>query len=162
MKFTIDRKALINLLKQVNHRDFGMTGRMDKNRWLRIAACAGQIGLSANGVAGITRAEIIEEGVCFIWYGKLLKILQSFKQPEITMEVSPGGITIETFSIGHDGWTAIYDKPELAPQTIEDVTVTKGAGASFVSATWWQNAVDSDWLPGFDPAIKFRKGKNLA
>lgn len=161
MKFRMDRKSLIKLLKAVNHRDFAMTGHMEKNRWLRIAACAGQIGLSANGVAGTAPAEILEEGVCFIWYGKLLKILQSFKTPEITIEVVPEGITIETFSIGSAGWTAIYDKPELAPETIEDVAKNKGANASHVSRTWWETATESDWLPGLDPAITFRKQKDV-
>ena len=88
MKFKMDRKALIKLIKVVNHRDFSMTGHMEKNRWLRIAACAGQVGLSANGVAGTSPAEILEEGVCFIWYGKLLQILKDPLGTQPTFETA--------------------------------------------------------------------------
>ena len=63
MKFRMDRKALIKLIKVVNHRDFSMTDRREKNRWLRIAACADQIGLSANGVAGTVLIEVLDESV---------------------------------------------------------------------------------------------------
>jgi hypothetical protein len=121
MQFTVEKKALVKMIKTVNRRDAGSVSIRNKNQWLRIAAKNGTLELMANGFSAGGPAAVIEEGVAFVWYTRMLEIVQSYKTPEITVTITPAGMKINTFETGRQAWFAIFDKPSLAPESMEAV-----------------------------------------
>jgi len=121
MQFAVEKKALVKLIKTVNRRDKGSVSIRNKNQWMRIAAQNGTLELQANGFSAGGPATVTEEGVAFVWYGRLLEIVQSYNTPEMTVTITPAGMRINTFETGRNAWYAIFDKPELAPETMEAV-----------------------------------------
>jgi len=121
MQFTVEKKALVKMLKAVHRRDLGSVSVRNKNQWLRVAAQNGTLELLANGFSAGGPATVTEEGVAFVWYGRMLKIVQSYKTSEITFSITPSGMSINTFQTGRAAWFAIFDKPSLAPESMEAV-----------------------------------------
>ena len=110
MQFTVEKKALVKMIKTVNRRDAGSVSIRNKNQWMRIAAQNGTLELMANGFSAGGPATVAEEGVAFVWYGRMLEIVQSYNTPEITITITPAGMTINTFETGRAAWFAIFDK----------------------------------------------------
>jgi hypothetical protein len=106
----------------VHRRDAGSV--RNKMQWLRIAAQNDTLELAANGFGAGGPATVTTEGVAFVWYARMLEIVKSYNTKEITISITPAGMTINTFQIGRSAWYAIFDKPELAPESME--TVYKG------------------------------------
>jgi hypothetical protein len=121
MQFSVEKKALVKMLKAVHRRDQAAVAVRNKNRWLRMAAQNGTLELLANGFSAGGPANVTEEGVAFVWYGRMLEIVQSYKTPEITITITPAGMKINTFETGRAAWFAIFDKPSLAPESMEAV-----------------------------------------
>lgn len=121
MQFSIKKTALVKMITTVHQRDAGSVGVRNKNQWLRIAAQNDAVELQANGFTAGEPATVTEEGVAFVWYKRMLDIVQSFKTDEISMTVTPAGMKINTFETGRASWFAIFDKPEMAPPAMEDV-----------------------------------------
>ena len=121
MRFTVEKKALVKLIKTVNRRDKGSVSIRNKNQWMRIATQNGTLELMANGFSAGGPATVIEEGVAFVWYTRMLEIVQSYNTKEITISITPAGMAINTFQTGRNAWYAIFDKPELAPESMEAV-----------------------------------------
>lgn len=142
MKFVVDKKQLVRILKIVNHRDVASVAHRKKNQYLRIKACNMEVELQANVVAASMPAMIAEKGVCFIKYRSLLEVVQSFKKKKIYIAVTPEGIQIETFSATDQMWYAIFDDPKAAPETVENVDIPK---PSFVSSTAVQDWREMYW-----------------
>ncbi|VGO22309.1 hypothetical protein [Pontiella sulfatireligans] len=135
MKFVIDKKHLVRMLKIVNHRDMASISHRKKNQYLRIKAYNMEVELEANGVAISTSAMITEKGVCFIRYRGLLELVQSYKKKKIYIVVTPDGLQIETYHASDELWYAIFDDPKMAPASIEEVQKDKTPEPSFVSST---------------------------
>jgi hypothetical protein len=131
MKFVIDKKYLVRMLKLVNHRDAASVAHRKKSQYLRIKAYNMAVELEANGLAISAPAMITEKGVCFIKYRGLLEVVQSYKK--IYMAVTPEGIQVETVSANDQLWYAIFDDPKVAPVSIEDVRKEKSPEPSFIS-----------------------------
>lgn len=121
MQFSIEKKALVQMLKTVHQRDAGSIGVRNKNQWLRIAAQADAVELQANGFSAGGPATVTKEGVAFVWYKRMLDIVQSFKTDDISVTITPEGMKINTFETGRQAWFAIFDKPGMAPPSMEDV-----------------------------------------
>ncbi len=121
MQFTVEKKALVKMLKAVHRRDQGSVSVRNKNQWLRVAAQNGTLELMANGFSAGGPAAVTKKGVAFVWYARMLKIVQSYNTPEITVTITPDGMTINTFQTGRDAWYAIFDLPEMAPESMEAV-----------------------------------------
>jgi hypothetical protein len=121
MQFAVEKNALVKMLKAVNRRDRASVAVRNKNQWLRIAAQNGTLELLANGFSAGGPATVTDEGVAFVWYGRLLEIVQSYNTKEITISITPAGMKINTFETGRQAWFAIFDKPEMAPPSMEDV-----------------------------------------
>lgn len=126
MQLSIDKKALVQMLKTVHQRDAGSVGVRNKNQWLRIAAQADAVELQANGFSAGGPATVTEEGVAFVWYKRMLDIVQSFKTDDISVTITPEGMKINTFETGRQAWFAIFDKPGMAPPAMEDVFKNAG------------------------------------
>lgn len=133
MRFLIEKKAMVQLLKTVSHRHLAAVDHRGKNQWLRIGAQGGTVELQANGVAMGHPAQVAEEGVSFVRYRGLLELVQSFKVKEIRFAVTPAGMAIETWSSGDAAWFAIFDDPRTAPATMEDVAKDGSAEPSFIT-----------------------------
>jgi hypothetical protein len=121
MQFSIGKKVLVQMLKTVHRRDARSVGVRNKNQWLRIAAQSDAVEMLANGFSAGGPATVIEEGVAFVWYKRMLDIVQSFKTDDISVTITPEGMKINTFETGRQAWFAIFDKPEMAPPSMEDV-----------------------------------------
>jgi hypothetical protein len=132
MKFSIEKRALVHMLKTVNHRDRATAEHRKKNEWLRIEATFGKVELMANGVGMGHEADVLETGVCFVRYRGLLELVQSFKADEINMAITPEGMRIESWS-NNTAAFAIFDIPATAPATLEDVSKPDAAEPSFIS-----------------------------
>lgn len=133
MKFTIEKKALVQMVKTVNHRHLAAVAHRKKNEWLRIEAAGGKVEMQANGVGMGYSAAVREEGVCFIRYRGLLELVQSFSVKEITFAITPEGMAVETWSSGNAAWFALFDDPATAPATVEDVSKVDGKEPTFIS-----------------------------
>jgi hypothetical protein len=121
MLFSVEKKALVKLIKTVNRRDAGSVSIRNKNQWMRIAAQNGTVELEANGFSAGGPATVTKKGVAFVWYGRLLEIVQSYNTKEITISITPAGMKINTFETGRNAWYAIFDLPEMAPESMEAV-----------------------------------------
>jgi hypothetical protein len=131
MKFVIEKKHLVRMLKIVGHRDAAAAAHRKKNQYLRIRAHNMEVELEANGVAISAPAMITEKGVCFIRYKGLLELVQSYDKKKIYMEVTPEGFQLETYRASEKLWFAIFDDPKAAPKAMEDVSIKP----SFMSST---------------------------
>ncbi|MDF7824464.1 hypothetical protein P4B35_10605 [Pontiellaceae bacterium B12227] len=135
MKFVIDKKHLVRLLKLAGHRDMASVSRQKKNQYLRIKAYNMEVELEANGLGISAPAMITEKGVCFIRYKGLLELVQSYKKKKIYMAITPEGLQIETYRASSELWFAIFDDPKIAPQSVEDVHKETMPEPSFVSSS---------------------------
>lgn len=140
MKFVVDKKQLVRILKIVNHRDMASVAHRKKNQYLRIKAHNMEVELQANGVAATIPAMIAEKGVCFIKYRGLLEVVQSFKKKKIYIAVTPEGVQIETLSGNDQIWYAIFDHPKAAPASMENIDKPNTPEPSFIS-----NSAIQDW-----------------
>jgi hypothetical protein len=132
MKFSIQKKALVHMLKTVNHRDRARAAHREKSEWLRIEATLGKVELLANGVGMGHHADVLETGVCFVRYKGLAELVQSFKADEINMAITPEGMRVESWSSNAAAF-AIFDIPATAPAALEDVSKPDAAEPSFIS-----------------------------
>jgi len=121
MQFSVEKKVLVKLIKAVHRRDRASVAVRNKNQWLRIAAQNGTLELLANGFSAGGPATVVEKGVAFVWYGRLLEIVQSYNTKEITISITPAGMKINTFETGRNAWYAIFDLPEMAPESMEAI-----------------------------------------
>lgn len=140
MKFVIEKKHLVRILKIVSHRDMASVAFRKKNQYLRIKAYNMEVEIAGNGVSIAAPAMITEKGVCFIKYRGLLEVVQSYQKKKIYMAVTPEGIQIETFTASDQLWYAIFDDPKTAPKTMEGVDRLKTPEPSFISS-----AAIQDW-----------------
>jgi hypothetical protein len=114
VKFTIQKKVLVRLLKVVTPKAIGRKA----DHYLRIEAWNMRVNLSANQVEAEGPAMITKKGVCFIRYRNLLQVVNSFKgTKDLTVEIEPGGLRIGRFSISEGIWLALFDDPRKAPKS---------------------------------------------
>jgi hypothetical protein len=115
MKFTVERKVLIKMLKMLS------VGGVAHDDHLRIAAQGGQLTLTVEDMAGTSfEAAIAEEGVCFFRHKQLLPLLRAYKAAKsLTMEVNSQGIKFGTTTIGRGLWEiSLFENPATAPQRL--------------------------------------------
>ena len=119
MKFTIQRRQLVGMLKVVLTNP--SLAKHDRDRFLRIEAANARLVLKSNKTEAGAAAFITEKGVAFILYHKLLPLIESFKNRRmLTVTIDPDGFHINRFHISSDIWWAIYDNPESAPKSVPD------------------------------------------
>lgn len=112
MKFTVERKTLINMVKML------AVDGVAPDAHLRIAAQAGRIILTVEDYAGTEFAgDVAEEGVVFFRHKQLLPILRSYKGVKtLTIEVRSNGIKIGNSTIGRGLWEiSLFENPATAP-----------------------------------------------
>jgi len=120
MNFTMDRRQLIKMLSIVCTKP-GLAPFQKKDDLLRIEASDGVLKLLANEALAEAEATIHHEGVCFLRYKKLLPLIRSFKgTKEITIEITPQGLQIDSLKISEGIWAAIFDDPASAPARLAD------------------------------------------
>ena len=115
MKFTIQRKILVRLLKLVLlNPDLD---RAHRDVFIRIAAHKMKVILKANMNEAGGPAIITNKGVAFIRYRRLLLVIQSFKHNKwLTVGIDSEGLHIGKLHVSEQIWWAIFDDPETAPQ----------------------------------------------
>ena len=120
MRFTIQRSDLVRALKLVLTNP--SLGRQQRDTFLRIEATYTRLVLSSNQNEMGVPAVVLDSGVAFVRYRKLVPLIQSFKDKKrITITIDATGLRIgDYFNAGADMWWAIYDNPESAPKSVEE------------------------------------------
>ena len=115
MKFTMNRRLLVKLLKLVlRNPDLPRTQR---DTYIRISAYRMRVSLKANQFEAGGPAMITEKGVAFIRHRGLLPVIQSFKGKQtLTVTIDTTGLTIGRLHVSDQIWWAIFDDPETAPK----------------------------------------------
>jgi len=115
MKFTIERKVLIKMLKMLS------LGGVAQDDHLRIAAQDGEITLTVEDRAGTSYVAIVEEeGVCFFRHKQFLPLLRTYKDTKrLTIEINPQEIKFGSTSISRGFWEiSLFENPATAPQRL--------------------------------------------
>ncbi len=115
MKFTIERKVLIKMLKMLS------LGGVAQDDHLRIAAQDGEIALTVEDRAGTSYVAIVEKkGVCFFRFKQFLPLLRTYKDTKrLTIEVNPREIKFGSTSISRGLWEiSLFENPAIAPLTL--------------------------------------------
>ena len=115
MKFTVERKVLIKMLKTIS------LGGVAQDDHLRIAAQDGEIALTVEDRAGTSFVAIVEEeGVCFFRHKQFLPLLRTYKDTKrLTIEVNPQGIKFGRTTISRGLWeVSLFENPAAAPERL--------------------------------------------
>ena len=115
MKFTIERKVLIKMLKTIS------LGGVAENDRLRIAALDGEITLTVEDRVGTSFVAIVEEeGVCFFRHNQFLPLLRTYKYAKrLTIEVNPKEMKFGSTIISRGLWEiSLFENPATAPQLL--------------------------------------------
>jgi hypothetical protein len=115
MKFTIERKILIKMLKMLS------LGGVAQDDHLRIAAQDGEIALTVEDRAGTSYVAIVEKkGVCFFRFKQFLPLLRTYKNTKrLTIEINPREIKFGSTSISRGLWEiSLFENPAIAPLTL--------------------------------------------
>ena len=116
MKFTVERKTLIKMLKLLS------LGGVPRDAHLRIAAQDKRLILTLEDYAGTEfEADVAEEGVCFFRHQQLVPLLRSYKGVKtLTIAITSDGIRIGTSTIGRGLWEiSLFQNPAAAPQQLK-------------------------------------------
>jgi hypothetical protein len=97
--------------------------RQERDTFLRIEATPAGLVFSSNQNEMGVPAVVLDPGVAFVRYRKLLPLVQSFKdRKKLTITIDSTGLRIgDYFNAGSDMWWAIYDNPESAPRSVEEL-----------------------------------------
>jgi hypothetical protein len=115
MKFTVERKTLIKMLKLLS------VGGVAPDTHLRIAAHGGQLVLTVEDYAGTSfGADVAEEGVCFFRHKKFLPLLRTYKDAKhLTIEVNSKELKFGSTTIDRARWEiSLFENPAAAPQRL--------------------------------------------
>lgn len=86
MKFTVERKALEKMLKQVGKR---MPGTKRSDSVLRLSACSARVFVQANGVTAGIEALVFEDGTCTLDRKLLTQFVRTYKpKNNLTIEAN--------------------------------------------------------------------------
>jgi len=97
MKFTVERAALVKMLKQCR---LEKTSGMKPDKKLRLWACRARVFVEANLVIAGTEALVLRDGTVVLDRAKFLKVLQSYKNlTNVTIEVTDNGLKVATFTM---------------------------------------------------------------
>ena len=93
MRCNVNRLALVKSLKAVTRNPTLERGQ--KDTYLLMEASRDRLNLAANETEAEMAANIEREGVAFIRYANLLRVVQSYHpMKEIEIAVEPGGIPV--------------------------------------------------------------------
>ena len=130
MKFTIDKKSLVQMLRALT-KDSGKK-KKDRDPHLRVAAHDDRVVMSANDVETGCEAQVEEEGVCFFQYEKLLPLIQAYTEVNsLTIEVNSEGIQIGNTKISRGFWEiSLFADPKTAPKILPARNGTRGQSSN--------------------------------
>lgn len=115
VKFLVPRVSLIRLLRAVCSAEHPL---------LRIEASAGCVTLACGDIEAGCESTIEREGVCFLRYSKLKRLLQTYhsdaaQSAAINIEVTPAGIRVGRTEVSRTGWEiSLFANPSSAPKTL--------------------------------------------
>ncbi len=126
VRFTIDRKDLINLVKRVE-------GRQQKNTdgkpLLRLSALGARVFVEGVNITCGNEALVLEEGSCRVPRTLFLELLKSYKKKNLTISADEKVIRIESFSMPHDGYSKKVKAPaEFMESPVTDTWVVQSSG----------------------------------
>ncbi len=126
VRFTIDRKDLINLVKRVEGRQQKST---DGKPLLRLSALGARVFVEGVKITCGNEALVLEEGSCRVPRTLFLELLKSYKKKNLTISADDKVIRIESFSMPHDGYSKKVKPPaEFMEPPVTDTWVAQSSG----------------------------------
>lgn len=97
MKFSVDRLALVKMLRLAQKR---APGARNRDRLVRLSVCPAKVFIEANEVAAGVEALVLEEGTCSLPHDVFLRLLQSYHpKPQITIETNARALRMGTTTL---------------------------------------------------------------
>lgn len=109
LKFTIERRILVDLLKAVGRRA-PLRGRSQK--MVRLSAAGPRVFLEANGKAVATEAMVLSEGACMVVHRTILELLSSFARGRQNITFAADSCF---FRIDEGNWPVAWFTPAACP-----------------------------------------------
>ena len=124
MQFTIERKRLIKMLESVRRK---LPGQKNKDKNVRLFACAARVFVDANGVTAGDEALVLAEGGCLVRLETFLALLKTYPdKSNITIQADERALRFFSTTL-----------------SVSDFTRTVAPPANFIVG-----GVTDDWLGG--------------
>jgi hypothetical protein len=119
MRFSVDRLALVKMLKLVQRK---APGAKKRDKLVRLSACPAKVFIEANEAAAGVEALVLEEGTCALPHDILLRLLQSYHpKPQITIEIDARALRMGTTTLNA---VVDYSPQSVPPMSYQIFPVT--------------------------------------
>jgi hypothetical protein len=145
MKFSVEHVALERMIDQLKA-DRGVKGQ--RQRMMRLSACAPRVFVEANGDAAGIEALVLADGGCNVPRIRFLKILRTLHPKlNITISADAGGLRIEGFVMKATRFSPVAAAPgefQIFPVTDEWVAQSQTSPPAppveshWLNSRWWK------------------------
>ena len=109
MKFTLEQKVLVKMVKQVGKK---MPGQKRIDSTLRLFACKARVFVESNHTVAGMEALVLEDGDCTLPRAQFLEVLQTYRgKKHLTLEVDARSLRIGGFSMSVSRYAACVEAP---------------------------------------------------
>ena len=109
MKFTVERAALVKMLKLTGGKS---PSQKRKDRLVRLSACAARVFVEANEMTGGVEALVLEDGTCLLPHGMFLKVLQTYaSKAHLSIRVDARTLKLGSTTLPVSGYSRTVTPP---------------------------------------------------
>ena len=109
MKFTVERAALVKMLKLTGGKS---PSQKRRDRLVRLSACAARVFVEANEMTGGVEALVLEDGTCLLGHDVFLKVLRTYApKVHISIRVDESTLKLGSTTLPISGYSRTVTPP---------------------------------------------------